>query len=58
VEITGKNADSSWLQIVYPTDTIGQGWISASYAQVRGSPAAIPVVETPSRLTPTPVSSP
>jgi hypothetical protein len=58
VEIVGKNADSSWLQIVYPTGTIGRGWISASYAQVRGSPAAIPVVETPLRLTPTPVSSP
>jgi len=58
VEITGKNADSSWLQIVYPTGTIGRGWISAAYAQVRGSPAAIPVVETPPTPTPTPVSSP
>ena len=58
VEIVGKNADSSWLQIVYPTGTIGRGWISASYAQVRGSPASIPVVETPPPPTPTPVSSP
>ena len=58
VEIAGKNADSSWLQIVYPTDTIGRGWISASYAQVRGSPAFIPVVETPPPSTPTPASSP
>jgi hypothetical protein len=58
VEIAGKNADSSWLQIVYPTGTIGRGWISASYAQVRGSPASIPVVETPPPPTPTPVSSP
>ena len=58
VEITGKNADSSWLQIVYPTGTIGRGWISASYVQVRGSPAAIPVVETPPPPTSTPVSSP
>lgn len=47
VEISGKNADSTWLQIVYPTGTIGRGWISAAYAQVRGSPAFIPVVETP-----------
>ena len=30
VEISGKNADSSWLQIVYPTGTIGRGWISVS----------------------------
>jgi len=58
VEISGKNADSSWLQIVYPTGTIGRGWISASYAQVRGSPASIPVVETPPPPTPTPASSP
>jgi hypothetical protein len=58
VEITGKNADSSWLQIVYPTGTIGRGWISVSYAQVSGSPAAIPVVETPPPPTPTPISSP
>ena len=58
VEISGKNADSSWLQIVYPTGTIGRGWISASYAQVRGSPASIPVVETPLPPTPTPASSP
>ena len=58
VEIAGRSADSSWLQIVYPTGTIGRGWISASYAQVRGSPAFIPVVETPPPPTPTPVSSP
>jgi uncharacterized protein YraI len=58
VEIVGKNADSSWLQIVYPTGTIGRGWISASYAQVRGSPAFIPVVETPPPPSPTPASSP
>jgi hypothetical protein len=58
VEIAGKNADGSWLQIVYPTGTIGRGWISTSYAQVRGSPASIPVVETPPPPTPTPTSSP
>jgi hypothetical protein len=58
VEISGKNADGSWLQIVYPTGTIGRGWISVSYAQVRGSPASIRVVETPPPPTPTPASSP
>jgi len=58
VEITGKNAGSSWLQIVYPTGTIGRGWISVSYAQVSGSPAFIPVVETPPPPTSTPTSSP
>ena len=58
VEIAGKNVDGSWLQVVYPTGTIGRGWISTSYAQIRGSPAFIPVVETPSPPTPTPVSSP
>ena len=58
VEIVGKNANGSWLQIVYPTGTIGRGWISTSYAQVRGSPAFIPVVETSPPSTPTPASSP
>jgi len=58
VEIVGKNADSSWLQIVYPTGTIGRGWISVSYAQVSGSLAFIPVVETPPPPTSTPISSP
>jgi hypothetical protein len=58
VEISGKNADGSWLQIVYPAGTIGRGWISASYAQVRGSPASIRVVETPPPPTSTPASSP
>lgn len=58
VEIVGKNADSSWLQIVYPTGTIGRGWISASYAQVSGSLASIPVVEPPPLPTSTPISSP
>lgn len=58
VEIAGKNADSSWLQIVYPTGTIGRGWISVSYAQVSGSLASIPVVEAPPPPASTPVSSP
>ena len=60
VEIAGKNVDGSWLQVVYPTGTIGRGWISASYAQVRGSSAFIPVVEAPPppTPTPTPASSP
>lgn len=58
VEIVGKNADSSWLQVVYPTGTIGRGWISASYAQVRGSLASIPVVEAPPPPTSTPAPSP
>ncbi|TEU10585.1 MAG: SH3 domain-containing protein [Anaerolineales bacterium] len=58
VEIVGKNADSSWLQIVYPAGTIGRGWVSVSYAQVRGSLASIPVVEAPPPPTPTPASSP
>ncbi len=58
VEIVGKNADGSWLQIVYPTGTIGRGWMSASYAQVSGSIASVPVVEAPPPPTPTPASSP
>jgi len=58
VEIVGKNADSSWLQIVYPAGTIGRGWVSVSYAQVSGSLASIPVVEAPPPPSPTPASSP
>jgi hypothetical protein len=58
VEIVGRNADSSWLQIVYPSGTIGRGWISARYARVSGSLASIPVVEAPPPPTSTPASSP
>jgi hypothetical protein len=58
VEVAGKNADSSWLQIVYPTGTIGRGWIAASYAKVSGSLASIPVIEAPLLATSTPASSP
>lgn len=42
VEIVGKNADSSWLQVQVPdVDTIG--WVSAEYVNVIGDLAAVPV---------------
>jgi hypothetical protein len=28
--ITGKNPEGTWWQIVYPPDSGGQGWVSAS----------------------------
>jgi hypothetical protein len=33
VEVVGKTADSSWLQIVYPSGPGGLGWISAPFVQ-------------------------
>ncbi len=53
VEITGKNADGTWWQIVYPPDSAGRAWIFASFT--RSSNAEnVPVVETPVPPTPTP----
>jgi PKD repeat protein len=56
--ISGKNADGTWWQIVYPPDTGGRGWIYAPFTRASGTDD-VPVVETPppptSTLTPTPL---
>ncbi len=55
VEVVGVNADSSWLQIVYPASPDGLGWISGreQYVHLSGSLEKLPDV----RGTPQPSSS-
>lgn len=45
-DIAGRNADSTWLQVLYP-DAKGRGWISAEYAQVSGDLKTVGIVEAP-----------
>jgi uncharacterized protein YraI len=36
VRLTGKDANSAWLQIEYPNGPDGKGWINAAFVQARG----------------------
>jgi len=47
VEVVGKNADSHWLQIIYPASTKGRGWVAAAYIDLTGSLAGVPEVPSP-----------
>ncbi|MFB0535290.1 MAG: SH3 domain-containing protein [Anaerolineae bacterium] len=59
VEVVGKNATATWLQIVYNGE---EGWVAAAYVDLTGSLAEVPEVSAPpppeaameSRPTPTP----
>jgi len=58
VEVVGKNAAGDWLQIAYPTNGEGRGWIAAAYADLTGSLAAVPEVSAPPPPPPTPTPMP
>lgn len=70
VNLSGRNANSTWLQIRYPQGPGGRGWVSAAYVQVEdisGLPvlnefgAPIPSTNagpTPIPMTPTPTVGP
>ncbi|MBI4787814.1 MAG: SH3 domain-containing protein [Chloroflexi bacterium] len=45
--VTGRNADSSWLQIVLPSNANQRGWISAQFATASGPLATVPIVQAP-----------
>ncbi|NIO68286.1 MAG: SH3 domain-containing protein, partial [Anaerolineae bacterium] len=47
VEVVGKNAAGTWLQIVHPADSDGRGWISAAYVDLTGSLTEVPEVSAP-----------
>jgi dipeptidyl aminopeptidase/acylaminoacyl peptidase/uncharacterized protein YraI len=47
VEVVGKNATGTWLQIVYPTGAEGRAWVAAAYVELSGSLAEVPVVSAP-----------
>ncbi len=36
VRLTGKDANSTWLQIEFPSGPEGKGWINAAFVQARG----------------------
>jgi len=48
VEVVGKNAAGTWLQIAYSRQEV---WISAAYVDLTGSLATVPVVSAPSPST-------
>lgn len=43
VTVVGRNADSSWLQIVIP-DKTDKGWVSADFVTITGDTSTLPVV--------------
>jgi hypothetical protein len=45
VTLTGRNADSSWLQVTVPSIS-KNGWVSAQYVDTEAALADLPVVET------------
>jgi TolB protein len=47
VEVLGKNAAGTWLQIVHPADSDGRGWISAAYVELTGSLTEVLEVSAP-----------
>ncbi len=46
-QITGKNSDGGWWNIVDPQNTSRRCWVSASVVTAGGNLSAIPVVESP-----------
>lgn len=57
VEVSGKNPDGSWWQIVYPPGSTARAWIFAAFTRT-GNTENVPVVQTPvpptATFTPTP----
>ncbi|MCB0177045.1 MAG: PKD domain-containing protein [Anaerolineae bacterium] len=52
-EIIGRNAESTWWQIKFPSATQDFGWVSAQYVQASNI-ANVPIVFVPPPPTPTP----
>jgi hypothetical protein len=52
VEVTGKNSDGSWWQIVYPPGSAERGWIFAAFTRPSNT-ENVPAVETPVPPAPT-----
>jgi TolB protein len=55
VEVVGKNATATWLQIVYNGE---EGWVAAAYVDLTGSLAEVPEVSAPPPPPPTPTPMP
>jgi len=47
VEVVGKNAAGTWLQITHPAGTEGRAGVSVAYVDLSDSLAAVPEVSAP-----------
>lgn len=57
--IAGRSADAGWWQIIYPPNSDGLGWLSATLVQVNEQAAGVPIVAAPPPpATNTPVPTP
>ena len=62
IRLTGKDANSTWLQIEFPAGPDGKGWVNAAFVQAKGV-EALPIITeageaigtgTPTGIPPTP----
>jgi uncharacterized protein YgiM (DUF1202 family) len=51
----GRNAASTWLQVVPPSGTVTEGWVAANYVTLSAPIAQLPVVAAAAAATPTDV---
>jgi pSer/pThr/pTyr-binding forkhead associated (FHA) protein len=42
--VTGRRADGSWWQIVYPPGSEGRGWVQSEYITISGDVGSIPLI--------------
>ena len=65
VRLTGKDANSTWLQIEFPSGPDGKGWINAAFVQAQGV-EGLPIITdsgetigtgTPTDVPPTPTAT-
>jgi uncharacterized protein YraI len=54
----GRNAASTWLQVVLPSGTVTEGWVAASYVTLSAPIAQLPVVAIAAAPTAVPVRQP
>jgi uncharacterized protein YraI len=57
ISITGKDADSKWLQIEFASAPDGKGWVSTEFLKT-GNIDSVPKVETAAENAPAPTNAP
>ncbi len=68
VPVVGRNEDESWLQVIFPADSLLRGWVDAAFLEVTGDisqldvagPGPVPSLIAPTSAfrTPTPTQTP
>lgn len=43
IAVVGRNAEQTWLQIVYPPDSVLRGWVDARYIAITGDVSRLPL---------------